>query len=215
MFIALQKNDAADVVPVIGATSAIESFGLGHFFIGGAMSANFGLGVFVLALGTFLVSRFTFNRKTAFLALHAGIYFAFHYVVIKGLFLVTNFDDAFFWSRIAFMFFALSLLMIPSNYERIKNQTKSSSKKAGVLIAFNKLLAGISTILILKATDLGDVAVVQALGGIQYIFILILGIMFTFIPNLPIRGEVYHKDSILKKSVFVAVIAIGFLVLFR
>lgn len=215
MFMSLQKNDASDVVPVIGATSAIASFALGYFFIGGAMSGNFGLGVFVLAFGTFLVSRYTFDTKTAFLALHAGVYFAFHYVVIKGLFLVTNFDDAFFWSRIAFMFFALSLLMIPSNFDRIKRQTKSSSKKAGVLIFLNKLLAGISTILILKATDLGDVAVVQALGGLQYIFILVLGVLFTFIPNLPIKGEVYHKESILKKSLFVAVIAFGFLILFR
>jgi drug/metabolite transporter (DMT)-like permease len=215
MFTALQKGNASDVVPVIGATSAIASFALGYFFLDGAMSENFALGIIILAIGTFLVSRFNFDVRTALLAIHAGVYFAFHYVVIKGLFLVTNFDDAFFWSRVAFMLFAISLLMIPSYYNKIKEQTQSTTKKAGAYIFANKVLAGISTILILKATDWGDVAVVQALGGLQYVFILLLGLFFTFAPTKPIAGEVYKKESILQKALFVTVIAVGFLVLFK
>lgn len=215
MFTALQAADAADVVPVIGATSAVASFGLGHFFLGGVMSANFGLGIFILAFGTFLVSRYNFTVSTALTAVHAGIFFAFHYVVIKGLFNVTNFDDAFFWSRIAFMLFAVSLLMIPTYYRKIAEQTKSTTKSAGALILTNKILAGVSTIIILKATDMGDVAAVQALGGLQFVFILLLGIFFTVCPDKNPNCESYHRGSILRKAIFVAVIAVGFLVLFK
>lgn len=216
MFTALRTSDAADVVPVIGATSAIASFGLGYFFLHTAMSPNFGLGIILLSIGTFLVSRYSFTFKTALVAIHAGVFFALHYVAIKGLFLTTNFDDAFFWSRIAFMLFALSLLMVPSFYEKIAEQTKSSTKKAGYLILANKLIAGVSTILILKATDLGDVAVVQALGGLQFVFILLLGIFFSTQKKKTMHvGETYHYDTILQKALFVAVITIGFLVLFK
>lgn len=215
MFTALQNADAADVVPVIGATSAVASLGLGYFFLNTVITGNFLLGIILLAVGTFLVSRYNFSTHTALLALHAGIFFAFHYVVIKGLFMVTSFDDAFFWSRIAFMLFAVSLLMIPSYFEKIKTQTKSTTKKTGVLIFFNKILAGISTILILKATDYGDVAVVQALGGLQFVFIILLGMFFTFAPIKNIVREEYHKDSILKKVLFVTIIVVGFLVLFK
>lgn len=216
MFTAFQQADASDVVPVIGATSAIASFGLGYFFLHGAMSPNFLLGIILLAVGTFLVSRFHFTPKTAMLAIHAGIFFAFHYVALKGLFLITSFDDAFFWSRICFMLYALSLLLVPTYYRKIMDQTKSTSPKAGIIILINKLIAGISTILILKATDMGDVAVVQAIGGLQFVFILMFGIFFTLGPVAKLKGcDDCPKESILQKSIFVSVIVLGFLVLFK
>lgn len=215
MFNALRVADASDVVPVIGATSAIASFGLGHFFLGTAMTSHYWLGITVLAVGTYLVSRFHFTYRTAFVAVHSGLFFAFHYIAIKGLFMTTSFDDGFFWSRVAFVLFALSLLMIPNYFEKIKEQTKVTTRSTGYLIVANKVLAGVSTILILKATDLGDVAVVQALGGLQFIFILILGIFFSIRPTTIAVGEPYRKEAILQKALFVAVISVGFLLLFK
>ncbi len=214
MFSAFRTADAADVVPVVGATSAIASFGLGYFFLGTVVSSNFALGIVLLAIGTFLVSHFHFPVKTALISIHSGIFFALHYVAIKGLFMVTSFDDGFFWSRIAFMLYALSILMIPSYLEKIKTSTKSTTTRAGLLIFANKVLAGISAILILKATHLGDVAVVQALGGLQFVFILFIGIFFTLSPKKVAVGEVYHRETILQKALFVSIIALGFLVLF-
>ncbi len=215
MFSALRDHDASDVVPVIGSVSALASFGMGYYFFNTTLSHNFILGIILLSIGTFLVSRLRFPFKTAMVALYSGIFFALHYITIKGLFETTSFDNGFFWSRIAFVFFAGTLLMIPNYFERIKEQTKTTTKGTAVLVIVNKLLAGVSTILILKATDLGDVAVVQALGGLQFVFILLLGIFFSIRPTKLNIGETYNHDTILKKVLFVAVITIGFLVLFR
>lgn len=215
MFTALRSADASDVVPVVGASSAIGSFGLGYFLLDTEITHNFALGIALLAIGTFLVSKFHFSLKTAMVAMHAGLFFALHYIAIKGLFLITSFDDGFFWSRIGFMFYAASLLMNPTFFEKIKEQTKVTTRQAGYLIFSNKILAGASTILILKATDLGDVAVVQALGGLQFVFVLLLGIFFSVRPQDVQGNEAYPKESILQKALFVAVIALGFLVLFR
>lgn len=215
MFSALKDHDASDVIPVIGSISALGSFGLGYFFLGHTLTPNFMIGVVVLAVGTFLVSRLRFPFSTAMVSLYSGLFFALHYVSLKGLFMVTNFDNGFFWSRIALMFYALTLLMVPTYFERIREQTKSTGTHAKFLIFANKVLAGVATILILKATDLGNVAVVQALGGLQYIFILILGIFFS-VKHTNIKvGEKYHGNVILQKAIFVTVITIGFLVLFR
>ncbi len=215
MFTALRTADASDVVPVVGATSAIASFGLGYFFLNGSISTNFVAGIILLSIGTFLVSRFHFPFKTALVAIHAGVFFALHYVAIKGLFIVTTFDDGFFWSRVAFMLYALSLLLVPNFFEKIQEQTKVTTRRAGYLIMVNKVIAGVSTILILKATDLGDVAVVQALGGLQFVFILLLGIFFnTKTVKVP-TGEVIRRETLLQKTLFVGIIAWGFLVLFR
>lgn len=214
MFTAFKGSDASDVVPVVGATSAIASLGFAYLFLETPIVPHFWAGATILAIGTFLVSRYHFNFKTALIAIYSGIFFALHYVTIKGLFLTTSFDDGFFWSRIAFMLFAVMLLLVPAYARRITAQTKATSSKTGAFIFVNKLLAGIATIFILKATDWGDVAVVQALGGIQYLFVFILGLYCTFLPQTNGYCEVYNRDSILRKALFVTVIALGFLVLF-
>jgi drug/metabolite transporter (DMT)-like permease len=214
MFSALRDHDASDVIPVIGSVSALCSFGLGYYFFHTQLSPNFMLGIALLATGTAFVSRFRFKAKTAMVAVHSGLFFALHYISIKGLFVSTSFDNGFFWSRVAFMFFALSLLLIPNYWERVRDQTKSTTKAAGFLILANKILAGVSTILILKATDFGDVAVVQALGGLQYVFILLLGIFFTHSKTPTKIAERYDRSVILQKAIFVSVISLGFLVLF-
>lgn len=215
MFSALRDHDASDVVPVIGSVSALASFGLGYYFFNTTLNNNFILGITLLSVGTFLVSRLRFPFTTAMVALYSGIFFALHYITLKGLFVSTSFDNGFFWSRIAFVFFALTLLMIPNYFEKIKEQTKKTTQATAILVIMNKILAGVSTILILKATDLGDVAVVQALGGLQFVFILILGIFFSMRPTKLKIGEKYQHETILKKALFVAVISVGFLVLFK
>ncbi len=215
MFSTLRDHDASDVVPVIGSISALCSFGLAYYFFDISLSPNFMLGIALLATGTALVSRFRFPKKTALVAFHSGLFFALHYITIKGLFELTSFDNGFFWSRIAFVFFALSLLLIPNYWERVRDQTKSTSRQAGFLILMNKVLAGVSTILILKATDMGDVAVVQALGGLQFVFILLLGIIFSHGSVKHVKvAERYDARAIFQKAVFVAFISLGFLVLF-
>lgn len=215
LFNALKQAEASDVVPVVGSISALGSFGLGYFFLDTQLSPNFIFGIILLATGTFLVSRYRFPAKVAMLALHGGVFFALHYVAIKGLFNVTTFDNGFFWSRIAFMLFALSLLLVPTYYKKIKEQTKSTGKSARVLVLGNKVLAGIGSILILKATQLGDVAVVQALGGLQFVFILLLGITFGGKTFKVCQEDSCRTDEVIQKAIFVAIISIGFLVLFR
>jgi drug/metabolite transporter (DMT)-like permease len=214
MFSALKDHDASDVIPVIGSVSALGSFGLGYYFLDVTLSPNFILGVALLATGTLLVSRLRFPWKTAMISLYAGLFFALHYISVKGLFLLTSFDNGFFWSRIAFMFFALTLLMIPTYWDRVREQTKATGNDARFLIFVNKVLAGVSTILILKATDLGDVAVVQALGGLQFVFILLLGIFVSKGGAHATAHGRYNKRAIFQKAIFVAVISLGFLVLF-
>lgn len=214
LFTALQKSDASDVVPVVGAVSAISSYGLGHLLLGDRLSSNFLIGAVLLAIGTALVSRYRFTLAVAFSSIHAGIFFALHYVVIKGLFETTSFDDGFFWSRIGFVVFGLSLLLVPSSFKLIFAQTMATGKRAGSLVIVNKIIAGFAGILILKATELGEVSIVQALGGLQYIFIfgfsLLLG---PYGPNICSEGRCTPRE-LFHKAAFIAIITIGFFMLF-
>ena len=156
----LKRADTSDVMPVIGAVSAICTFGLSLLFLDGHSSPDFIWGILLLATGTFVVSHVRFSTNVAMAAVHSGLFFALHYIAMKGMFISTNFDDAFFWSRVALVLFALSWLLVPNYLELIREQKKTTSRNTGFLVFGNKILAGIAAFMILKATDWGDVAVV-------------------------------------------------------
>lgn len=215
LYNALKHADASDVMPVIGASSAIATFGMSYLFLGTALNINFIWGVLLLAIGTLLVSQFRFTSTIALHTIHSGIFFALHYIAMKGLFQETSFDDGFFWSRIGFVLFALSLLLVPTYYKKITGQTKTTTKKTGFLVLLNKVMAGVAAFMLLKATDWGDVAVVQALDGLKFVFIFFISIVFgQYIPAA--AGENEHDlKTIARKFMYVIIICVGFVLLFQ
>lgn len=217
MFTALKEADASDVIPVIGSVTALGTFSFGYFFLGGVLSNNYLAGIILLAVGTVLVSHFRFHYNTALLSIHAGLFFAFHYVTFKGLLNITSFDNAFFWSRVCFVGFALSMLLVPDWFERVSKTVKSTGKRAGILIISNKILAGTAAIMTLKATELvpqDEFPVIQALGGLQFVFILALGLILGRHTPVAVGENTHRVRDIFHKAIFVSIIAIGFFMLF-
>lgn len=212
-FTALKENDTSDVVPVVGGLTALFTLILSYLFLNTSLSSTFLYGFTLLTLGTILVSRFRFTWRTMLSNTHAGLMFGVHYVALKGLFNVTNFDTAFFWSRMAIVFVALSFLLVPEYYEKIVSRTRASRGREGIFVIGNKLLAGLAGIIILKAIEHGDVSLVQALGGLQYLFLLIISAVFGKMVARDFGENVTRRD-IIHKSVSIPLIAVGFFLLF-
>ncbi len=214
MYEALKKAEAVNVMPVIGTISALATLGMSYLFLDITLTSNFIWGVVVLALGTLLVAQSIPKGDIILNLVHSGVFFALHFITMKGLFLETNFDDGLFWSRVGFVLFALSLLLVPHYFDRITNQTKTTTARTGFLIILTKVLAGVAAFLLLKATDLGDVSVVQALDGLKFVFILIITILFSAIlPSTITKHEVRPKET-MRKVLYVAIIAVGYFILF-
>lgn len=214
MYEGLKQADASDVMPVIGAVSAIGTFVMGYFLLDVRLTENFIWGIAFLATGTFLVSQVRFTKKVVLYTLYSGIFFALHYIAMKSLFLETNFDDGFFWSRIGLVLFSLSLLLVPIYFQRIVEQSKMTSKKTSALVLITKILAGIATFMLLKATDWGEVAVVQALDGLKFVFILLFSILVgRYLPITAGESDTSTK-TIVRKALYVLIISIGFIILF-
>jgi drug/metabolite transporter (DMT)-like permease len=214
MYSALRNAEAVNVMPVIGAVSAISSFGLVYLFLDVAFSPNFMWGVVVLSLGTLLVAQTIPKMEDVIHVFHSGLFFALHFITMKGLFLETNFDDGFFWSRVCFVLFALSLLLVPTYYKKIREQTGATTKKTGILVIVTKILAGVAAFMLLKATDMGDVAVVQALDGVKFVFILLITVIFASL--LPDSVAVHEPKprEVMRRVLYVMVIAVGYFILF-
>jgi len=214
MYDALKRADASSTMPIIGSVSALSSFGLSYLFLDASLNDNFIVGVVLLSVGTLLVAQTLPKISVVLQVFHSGLFFALHYITMKGLFLETSFDDGFFWSRLAFVLFTLSLLLVPAYLQKVTKQTKETSKRTGFIVIIAKALAGIAAFMLLKATDLGEVSVVQALDGLRYVFILILSILFAhWLPETAIDKDVRPK-VFLRKMLYIVVILTGFIVLF-
>lgn len=214
MFDALRRADASNTMPIIGSISALSSFGLSYAFLGTELHDNFIIGLVLLAIGSMLVAQTLPKINVVVQVFHSGLLFALHYITMKGLFNMTSFDDGFFWSRIGFVLFILSLMLVPIYFEKVKKVTKETTKKTGFFVLLAKLLAGIASFMLLKATAMGDPAIVQALGGLQYIFILIISIGFAhWLPRTVVDKDT-RSGVIFRRILYVVVILVGFIVLF-
>jgi drug/metabolite transporter (DMT)-like permease len=147
------------------------------------------------------------------LALHAGILFSIKATVIKKMFVDTSFDQAFFWTRIALVIFVFSLLLIPRYASKVKFNTKKQKKSGGLWVLGNAMIGGTAAFLTLKAIDLGNVTIVQALGGLQFIFLIIISFFFgKFIPKK--CGENNSVMDVVQKIIAITLFVLGFYFLF-
>jgi uncharacterized membrane protein len=214
MFDALKHADASNVMPIIGTVSALSAFGMSYLFLDTSLPSNFIWSITILAAGTLLVAQTLPKVDIILHVAHSGLFFGLHAITMKGLFLETSFDDGFFWSRLGFVFFALSLLLVPEYYKKITAQTKDTSKKTGFIVLATKVLAGVAAFMLLKATDMGEVSVVQALDGLKFVFILIISIVFAqWLPDSATDRDT-RPETFFRKLLFVIVIMVGFIMLF-
>tara|TARA_B100000508_G_scaffold120018_1_gene100925 strand:+ start:1262 stop:2194 length:933 start_codon:yes stop_codon:yes gene_type:complete len=214
MYDALKRADASNAMPIIGSISALSSFGLSYVFLGAELHDNFILGVILLSIGTMLVAQTLPKIDVVLHVFHSGLFFALHFITMKGLFSETNFDDGFFWSRVGFVLFTLSLLLVPAYFDKVKTETGKTTKKAGFIVLAAKVLAGIASFMLLKATDMGEVSVVQALDGLRYVFILMISILFAqWLPESATDRDT-RPGVTFRRLLYVVVILLGFLVLF-
>ena len=214
MYDALRHSDAAVVMPVIGTISALATFGLSYLFLDVALTQGHIFGIILISLGTLLVAKTLPEWSVVLHVLHSGIFFALHYITMKGLFMETSFDDGFFWSRISFVLFALSLLMVPVYWDKIKEQSKSTTKRTGVIVLLTKIFAGVAAFLLLKATDLGEVSVVQALDGVRFVFILIITTVFAhWLPSSATDKDL-RPNVFFRRFVMIILITSGYFMLF-
>lgn len=214
MYDALQRSDAATVIPVIGSVVALASFVLSYLLLGDALPTNFIYGIALLAVGSALVAQ-TFPKRTIVVqVIHSGIFFALHYITMKGLFDETNFDDGFFWSRVGLVIFALSLLLVPMYWQKITENSQKVTARGGLLVLGSKMLAGVASFLLLKATDWGEVAVVQSLEALKFVFIVVITTMLAhWLPPTATEREL-RPQEVWRRVLYIAVIAMGFFILF-
>ncbi len=183
LYSALRLARASDVAPVVGGVSAIVSIILSSLIFGNDVEGLV-LPAFLLAIGTAVISHFHFTKRALALTLSAGFCFGVGVILAKLVFEQTEFINGFFWTRIMGVFVALCVLFIPAARKKIFHGVSGSSHTGKLLVVGNKVLSGISGIMFALAISLGSVAVVNALTGLQFVFLFLFSLLFArFMPR--------------------------------
>lgn len=214
LFTCLKCNDASDVVPVIGSLSAVCALIIGYIWLDVSLPIHFAIGFALLIVGTLFISHLRFSKKTFLLTVVSGLGFALYSILLKEVLIAYSFENSFFWLSVITPLVSLCLLFIPSmKISFSHNKKQKQVKRTGVILLLNKIIAGIAGILLIKALENGEVSLIQALGGLQFLFLFILGIVFGPLTSQNF-GENIKRNDLYTKLIAISIIFVGFVVLF-
>ena len=217
---AIKLSDVSKIIPIIGGAIAIFTLILTYIFLEERLSSNQFIAFLLLVFGGLIIlwpkkskkniKVFSFN-KILFVLLSA-LFFAGSYVLTKIVFIEQSFINGFIWIRLGSVLGACLLLILPRNSRIIFNIGKEIKKKTIILPIFSKSLSAFAFILLNYAIFLGNVALVNALQGVQYVFLLMMA--FFLSAKFPqIIKEQINKGVIFKRILGIILVCLGLIFL--
>jgi len=197
LFEALKRGDASQVTVLVGGTIPIFTVILSVLFLGSSFRLNEWLGMGLLLVGTFLIAVVPATKKLNqpcdnrqkmlwLIIISAAIYAVF-FIGTKYTYDYQNFWSAFIWSRLGAVGMAL-LFLVPKNSrreimagitQRGNNKSKEVRRKDQIFVVGNQIVGAGGSVLQNYAISLGPIALINALQGTQYAFLLLMGFLIT------------------------------------
>ena len=146
-------------------------------------------------------------------ALVAGMGFGISTVLLKLTFNNSTFLKGFFWTRMGLAGVSFLVLIHPSTRKEIFSSLKNSPHSSRFIFITNKIIAGVGFGLLYVAIKLGNVSIVNALLGVQFVFIFLFALIFR--NKIPGIAENLRGVIILEKIVGMIFVGIGLLMLFK
>lgn len=206
LFSGLEQFEASRIIPGIGGFLPIFTLLLIYFFSGGRTVLNHLeiLAFFFLVLGSVTVS-WQASTKVSFKSLGisalTGFFLALAFVLAKYVYLMLPFWTGFIWIRVGAFLAALFFIFTKQVRKELFSGVSAFSKKTRAFFLFNQAIGAGAFILqnwAIALAGLVYLSVINALQGIQYVFLFILALLFL-------------KEGREKKDIFQKIIAILFI----
>ncbi|GMR18922.1 MAG: hypothetical protein BMS9Abin34_044 [Patescibacteria group bacterium] len=209
---ALKAHEASRVITTVGALVPIFTLLLSVPLLNESLSFPQLLAFGLLVLGGVLISYRENVKRSYTLSLFnhaatAAVLFAISFTFLRLIFLSEPFWNGLFWARIGGVFGALTIVAVPENFRRIYWATKKAPRTAPIPFVLNQALGGGGAVLQNYAIFLGSAALVGALQGVQYVFVLILIVLLA--RRLPQLREQFGSREKVKKILATVLVAAG------
>ncbi len=204
MFSALKREDASRLIPMIGGLTPIFVLLLAYIFINEQLTRGQIFAFILIIIGTFIISL-EFDRQRGFLiwfkqkitgkvtyqlpkirsalllALQAAILFGLSYALTKDVYNHQPFVSGFVWTRLgAFLVVLLPIISAQNRRDLFHPEPSHGMAAAKGRFLFGQFCGGSSALLLQYAISLASVSLIQALQGIQYVFVFIAVLIGTY-----------------------------------
>ena len=232
MYEALKVGEASRVVVVIGSIVPVFTILFSVLFFQESFASSQWLGMLFLLAGMLVMSLIVsrrnkwrmfvgrvkmvfvggYKKKWIFLAITSALLYAIFFIATKYAYSHQPFMSSFIWIRGGGLLVVILFLLDKKNRQEIKNSLLAKSSKSAKVgkefIVFNQVLGSGAFLIQNYAVFLGPVAIINALQGVQYAALLLLGIFFSiFFPK--ILQEDISKKVLIKKILAILLVAIG------
>ena len=213
-FAAVKRDEVSRVVPAIGSLTPLWTFMLSFFFLGERFDSRLLAAFILLALGGVIIAFRSFSalyrrkdRSLFILEVGVGFLFAASFVTQKYGFMALDDVSSFLWARAGGVAAAVPLLLYGSVRHRLRfSDIRKGGVRSGILYAVSRIFAGISPLVITLAISFGSVTLVNALQGVQYVFLYILATVFSRrVPDI-------FREELERSVVFQKIAALLFIV---
>jgi uncharacterized membrane protein len=221
LYKAMFEGEASRVISVIGGVSPVIVFSLSYFFLKERLPAFWLVAFLLLISGSVLLTlerdkknkSVVVNKKFPAYSLAAAIFFSFTFFSSKAVFLRTSFLNGFIWIRLGTFASVVFVFLTPFLRKDILKNASNVSKRVSFGFVSNKILSAASFFVLSYAIKLGSVAVINALQGVQYVFLFALALAVSFY-RPEFLSETISWRGIVQKAIAVILISVGVVLLF-
>jgi len=216
LYKSFQLGQVSRIAPVIGGSVPIFTLILTYSFLGERLTFYQLIAFCLFVLGGIIIlwpqkekiqAVKSSLSKRLFIVFLSALLFAGSFVLTKFIFTHQPFINGFIWIRLGGVLGTILLFFWPGNIQRILEAAKIVKIRTIGVFSANKSLSAVAFILLNYAIFLGSVSLVNALQGIQYVFLLII------IAILSKKFPEIIKEKISNRIVAQKIIAILFIAL--
>jgi len=235
---ALHQSDTTRVVPMVGAMIPIFTFIASFIFLGVMPEKNQIIAFIILIVGGILVSvrntklysfyavkeriknvvgnifgvihvKYRPTRRLILNSITASILFSLYFVLIKHIYNTQPFIGGFVWSRLGSFIGVLLILFHPKWRSLIKeSQSEKKQNKNFLFFLVVRMWAALSFILLNLSISMGNVAIVNSIKGVEYVFLIIV-VFFISAKYPKILKEEFGKGVMLQKTLGIVLVCLG------
>lgn len=227
LYEALKRGEAARTLVFIGGLTPIFTIVMSIVFFKETYTINQWIGMGFLLSGVLVIAfiskpvsiltkyltllglKRVVNNKSLQVAIVSAFFYAIFFIASKHTYNNQGFISAFLWNRLGAGLFVLVFLIRKKDREAIYSLFKKSSpSKNKLLVISNQVLGSSGFVLQNYAISLGPVAIVNAMQGIQYAFLVVItSILAVVAPKL--LKEKFSWPVILKKAFAILLVGVG------
>lgn len=227
LYEALYRGEASRVLVLIGGLTPIFSFLLSFLFFGEKFVVNQLAGLVLMLIGIFTIAFLPTARSYlsrilnklrlsqvipsggVWLAVATALVYSLYFLSTKQAYLDQPFISAFIWNRLGAALFVLLFLISRDDRRAIVSLfNQSGPNKNKFIVFFNQGLGSLGFLLQNYAISLGSVVMVNALQGIQYVFLLVISTILALLAPKLLK-ETFSWRIIIQKTAAVILITGG------